>query len=120
MHLVETGRPTNAAIHRTDRDSNDSAPGNGGYENSIAHGLPYTYTFTWTPPATNVGNITIYVAANAGVGNPPSQTGDHIYSTQYTLTPFGWRRSTPAIMSGGIVNASEFGGFSAACGGLLD
>src|SRR5580658_2901010 len=85
----------------------------GGYENSITHGLPYTYTFTWTPPATSVGNITIYVAANAGVGNPPSQDGDHIYATTYTLTPAS-AGVAPAISSGGIVSAGAFGGFTAA------
>jgi uncharacterized protein (TIGR03437 family) len=88
----------------------------GGYENSIAHGLPYTYTFTWTPPATNVGNVTVYVAANAGVGNPPSQDGDHIYATTYTLTPAS-TGPAPAISSGGIVSAGAFGGFSSATAG---
>jgi len=46
-----------------------------------------TYQFTWTPPATNVGNITFYIAGNAGVGGPPTQNGDHIYATTYTVTP---------------------------------
>ncbi|MGA7235432.1 MAG: choice-of-anchor V domain-containing protein [Bryobacteraceae bacterium] len=88
-----------------------------GYSNSIAHGLPYTYSFTWTPPATNVGNITIYVAGNAANGDLTSN-GDHIYSTKYTLTPSaGGGGSAPAIMSGGIVSASAFGGFSAATAG---
>lgn len=115
--LKPVGQLTLQYIEQTGTQT-DSAPGNGGYENSIAHGLPYTYNFTWTPPSTNVGNITIYVAANAGVGNPPSQTGDHIYSTHYTLTPSsGGGGSTPAIMSGGIVSASAFGGFSAAAAG---
>jgi uncharacterized protein (TIGR03437 family) len=88
----------------------------GGYENSIAHGLPYTYNFMWTPPATNVGNITIYVAGNAGVGNPPTDVGDHIYATTYTLTPAS-AGAAPAISSGGIVSAGAFGGFTAATAG---
>jgi len=46
-----------------------------------------TYQFNWTPPATNVGNITIYVAGNAGVGGEPNANGDHIYATFFTLTP---------------------------------
>jgi uncharacterized protein (TIGR03437 family) len=88
----------------------------GGYANSITHGLPYTYTFMWTPPATSVGNITIYVAGNAGVGNPPIQTGDHIYATTYTLTPAA-AGPPPTISSGGIVSAGAFGGFAAATAG---
>ena len=46
-----------------------------------------TYQFNWTPPATNAGNITIWVAGNAGVPGPPNQNGDHIYTNKYTLTP---------------------------------
>jgi uncharacterized protein (TIGR03437 family) len=87
-----------------------------GYTNSVAHGLPYTYSFTWMPPATNVGNVTIYVAGNAGVGNPPVSTGDHIYATKYTLTP-STGGTAPAISAGGIVSAGAFGGFAAATAG---
>jgi len=45
-----------------------------------------TYEFDWTPPASNVGNITIYVAGNAANGDL-QPTGDHIYSATYTLAP---------------------------------
>jgi len=96
--------------------STDTPGTPGGYENSITHGLPYTFTFMWTPPATNVGNVTIYVAGNAGVGNPPSDVGDHIYATKYTLTP-STGGTAPAISSGGIVSAGAFGGFAAATAG---
>jgi len=78
-----------------------------GFENSVAHGLPYTYSFTWTPPATNVGNITIYVAGNAGVGNPPIVTGDHVYAKTYTLAP-STGGTAPAISAGGVVNGASF------------
>ncbi|MGO9260012.1 MAG: choice-of-anchor V domain-containing protein [Bryobacteraceae bacterium] len=57
-----------------------------GYLSTMGTGSA-TYQFTWTPPATNVGNITFYVAGDAGVGNPPTQVGDHVYATAYTLTP---------------------------------
>jgi uncharacterized protein (TIGR03437 family) len=45
-----------------------------------------TYEFDWTPPASNFGNITIYVAGNAANGDL-TPNGDHIYSATYTLTP---------------------------------
>jgi uncharacterized protein (TIGR03437 family) len=45
-----------------------------------------TYQFDWTPPASDVGNVTIYLAGNAGVGGVPTANNDHIYSTTYTLT----------------------------------
>jgi uncharacterized protein (TIGR03437 family) len=87
-----------------------------GYDSSLNH-MPYKFTFTWTPPATNVGNITIYVAGNAANGDL-TDNGDHVYSTKYTLTPSsGGGGTAPAIMSGGVVSASAFGGFSAATAG---
>ena len=71
-----------------------------------------TYQFDWTPPATNVGNIVIYVAGNAGIGgaNNPVVNGDHVYTTTYTLTP-STASSPPSIFSGGVVSAESFGGF---------
>jgi uncharacterized protein (TIGR03437 family) len=88
-----------------------------GFTNSVGK-LPYTFNFTWMPPATDVGNVTIYVAGNAGVGIPANANGDHVYSTKYTLTPAsGGGGSAPAIQSGGIVSASAFGGFAAATAG---
>lgn len=67
-----------------------------------------TYQFDWTPPATNVGNIVIYVAGNAGLGQPPIVTGDHVYTAKYTLTPAS-ASGTPTISQGGVVSASDFG-----------
>jgi uncharacterized protein (TIGR03437 family) len=62
-----------------------------------------SYQIDWTPPATNVGNITFYVAGNAGVPGPPNVAGDHIYTTKYTLTPSAGG-STPTIS--GVSNAA--------------
>lgn len=57
-----------------------------------------TYQFNWTPPPTYVGPITFYVAGNAGVPGPPNASGDHIYSTTYTLA------QSPTIT--GVANAA--------------
>jgi uncharacterized protein (TIGR03437 family) len=46
---------------------------------------PGKYEFDWNPPATDVGPVTIYVAANAANGDL-TQNGDHIYTATYTLT----------------------------------
>jgi uncharacterized protein (TIGR03437 family) len=71
-----------------------------------------TIQVTWTPPATAVGNIHIYVAANAA--NADNQnTGDHIYTADYVLTAEG------AVGSGSppaITNVSSASGFSATAG----
>ena len=47
---------------------------------------PGKYEFDWNPPATDVGPVTIYVAANAANGDL-TQNGDHIYTATYTLAP---------------------------------
>lgn len=42
------------------------------------------FEFDWTPPATDIGPVVIYVAANAADGdNTPAH--DHIYTTKYAL-----------------------------------
>ena len=71
-----------------------------GYQHTMGAGSG-TYQFDWTPPATNVGNITIYVAGNAGVGGPPNANGDHIYATTFTLTP-AVASNGPIISPGGV------------------
>ena len=49
------------------------------------------YTFTWTPPATNVGPVHFYVAGNAVTGKLPltASGADHVYTASYVLTPAG-------------------------------
>jgi uncharacterized protein (TIGR03437 family) len=67
-----------------------------------------TINVTWTPPATNVGTVTLYVAANAANGNPGTQPlGDHIYTASLQLTPAGGG-NPPTISAGGVVSASAF------------
>ncbi len=70
----------------------------------------YTYTFDWTPPATNVGNIVLYAAGNASSNGTTSQTAGHIYTTSLTLTPAAsGGGNTPSISSsGGVVNGATF------------
>jgi uncharacterized protein (TIGR03437 family) len=54
----------------------------------IEHNNPFTtntITVTWTPPATDMGGVHIYVAANAANGDG-NNTGDHIYAANYALT----------------------------------
>ena len=74
-----------------------------------------TYEFDWTPPASDVGAITIYVAGNAANGSG-NETGDHIYTASYTLTPASFG-GTPAITSNGVVSAAAFGGFTSVAPG---
>jgi len=75
----------------------------------IEHSSPYTTNriqVSWTAPPTNVGNIHIYVAANAANGNM-TETGDHIYTNHYVLTP-ACSDAKPTIGDGGIISAYDF------------
>ncbi|HEY2013204.1 MAG TPA: choice-of-anchor V domain-containing protein [Bryobacteraceae bacterium] len=65
-----------------------------------------TYQFDWTPPTSNVGDVTVYVAANAANGDNQN-TGDHIYTAKYTLTPAA-AGSAPAIQQNGVTSAASF------------
>jgi uncharacterized protein (TIGR03437 family) len=68
------------------------------------------YTFTWTPPATNVGKVHFYVAGNAVNNNLQADGGDHVYTAEYILSPVLCSGQTPAITS--IDSASAYGGYS--------
>jgi uncharacterized protein (TIGR03437 family) len=72
----------------------------------ITHSQPSslpTFEFEWTPPATDSGEIRIYVAANAANGNG-EPTGDRIHTASITLTPATSDSNRPAIKQGGIVD----------------
>src|SRR5438067_2785004 len=79
----------------------------------IEHSQPFlanTIKVTWTAPSSNVGPVTIYVAANAANGDA-NNTGDHIYAAKLQLCPGSGCGSTtnpPAISAGGVVSASAF------------
>jgi uncharacterized protein (TIGR03437 family) len=77
-----------------------------GYDASRGHTGSQTYEFDWTPPATNSGNVTVYVSGNAANGDI-LMTGDHIYNTSFTLTPAG-AGNTPTIDAGGVVSGASF------------
>jgi uncharacterized protein (TIGR03437 family) len=65
-----------------------------------------TYQFDWTPPATDAGDITVYVAGNAANGDL-TNNGDHIYTTTYTLTSSA-AGNTPTIADNGVVSGASF------------
>ncbi len=47
----------------------------------------HTFSFNWTAPATNIGNIRFYTAGNATDNNNDS-LGDYVYKTNQLVTPF--------------------------------
>jgi uncharacterized protein (TIGR03437 family) len=66
-----------------------------------------SFQFNWTPPATDVGSVVVYVAANAANGDN-NTTGDHIYLQRYTLSvaaPTPPPPPAPAITA--VVNAAS-------------
>jgi uncharacterized protein (TIGR03437 family) len=92
-----------------------------GWGASVAHKGSYSFQVYWTPPATDVGNVTLYVAGNASNSAntaAPNVTTGHIYTANLTLTPSSAPPSNPpAISAGGIVSAGNFGAFTSAAPG---
>jgi uncharacterized protein (TIGR03437 family) len=74
-----------------------------------ATGAGFTFEVTWTPPATNVGDVIFYAAGNAANGNFQN-TGDFIYTTNKTISPVAVTAQLPVINANGVVTALEFGG----------
>lgn len=99
--ICETGRAapcTSATViqYATHTQAGTRAGTNGGVD----------FLVDWTPPATDVGKITLYAAGNAANGNN-SDTGDRIYTTSLELSPAA-SVTAPAITSGGVVNAASY------------
>ncbi|HTB10404.1 MAG TPA: choice-of-anchor V domain-containing protein [Bryobacteraceae bacterium] len=72
------------------------------------------YTFTWTPPATNIGNVHFYVAGNAVNGNLQADAGDHVYTNSFVLTPavaFTCTNTTAPVITS-VDSASGYGGYN--------
>jgi uncharacterized protein (TIGR03437 family) len=72
-----------------------------GYEASGATPGSFTFNFTWTPPANDVGTVTLYAAGNAVTG-ADVVTGTQTYLTSVQLSPAG----PPAIAA--VVNDAGF------------
>jgi uncharacterized protein (TIGR03437 family) len=62
-----------------------------------------TFQFDWTPPATNAGPVTFFVAGNAANGDA-NLTGDLIYTSSVQLTPA--IPAAPSVTAGNIVSAA--------------
>jgi uncharacterized protein (TIGR03437 family) len=73
------------------------------------------YTFTWTPPVGNVGNVHFYVAGNSVNNNLLADAGDHVYTNNYVLTPaaagFTCTNTTAPVITS-IDSASGYGGYN--------
>ena len=90
----------------TDAPASGCTTKNGGTLEWIEHTLTgyyssatppsYTYKFSWTPPATNIGAVTLYAAGNAVTGNLVV-TGTETYLTSLQLSPGTGSNSTPDV-----------------------
>src|ERR1051326_4928284 len=87
----------------------NGCPANTGVQ-FIEHSNPFrtnTISVQWMAPVTNVGTVTVFVAANAANGDGTSN-GDHIYTTKLQLSPLspsGNKPSVAAVVSAGAFNA---------------
>ncbi|MCP5116290.1 MAG: hypothetical protein GY953_36135, partial [bacterium] len=96
----------------------DLAPADTGTDVELASGIQYlahsiegprtngTFEFDWTPPATDAGPVTFYVAANAA-NNDGGRGGDRIHARSFELQPAA-ARPMPTISDGGVVHGATF------------
>jgi uncharacterized protein (TIGR03437 family) len=76
----------------------------------ISHFIAGTqWEFDWVTPATSVGNVRVYVAANAANGNG-SSSGDRIFLRNFTLTPAVTAPPAPQFRATQPVQQSFLGG----------
>ncbi len=62
-----------------------------------------SFQFDWTPPATNAGPVTLYVAGNAANGDN-NLTNDNIYTSSVQLNPV--TPVAPVVPTGGVMSAA--------------
>jgi len=65
-----------------------------------------SFSFDWTPPATNVGDVKVYIAGNAANGNIQF-TGDRIFLNSFTLSPEVPISGPPVLAPNGIFQAFD-------------
>ncbi|TSA50602.1 MAG: T9SS C-terminal target domain-containing protein [Sphingobacteriales bacterium] len=75
-----------AALINTTNTSLNTTTLNRWYVGHKSAGATKTWTFNWTAPATNAGDLTFYVAALCANNNSNS-TGDHCYTTSAIFQP---------------------------------
>jgi len=76
----------------------------------ISHSRPSnanTFEVEWTAPATDVGPVRFYVAANAANFNG-QQSGDKIYTANYTVTPRVEGPPPVITETNGVTNGASF------------
>lgn len=66
-----------------------------------------TFEVDWTPPATDVGPVRLYVAGNGANGNGQN-SGDHIYTSMVELTPAASGTKPTILSSRGVTNGASF------------
>jgi hypothetical protein len=90
MTAVRTAKPSAGVgkFKAADKNSNVRKSGSKSYPSQIndLNGSKgkVKYLVDWTPPPTNVGKITLYLAGVGGVGDP---AGDSVYTGKLTLSP---------------------------------
>jgi hypothetical protein len=90
MTAVKTSTPSTGEGMFTAVDNNSDVRSSGtkSYASQIndkqGKTLKVKYLIDWTPPNTNVGKITLYVA---GIGGTGSRDADSVYTRHLTLTP---------------------------------
>ena len=77
-------------------------------EHTLEGAARNTFNFSWTSPTSDVGEVVVYVAGN-GANGDGRNSGDHIYTNSYTLSPATAPQNQPSIAAqNGVVNGASF------------
>ncbi|MEP7362948.1 MAG: choice-of-anchor V domain-containing protein [Acidobacteriota bacterium] len=70
---------------------------------------PVTFDVEWTPPASGLGDVKLYVAANASNGDDKETSGDHIYTAVLDVAALAGPPKKPQLaFSAAVVNGASF------------
>jgi len=86
MVALKTSDNTSVGTFTAATGSKKSTVGNRNYIEHSARSTTGVWTFQWTAPNSDVGEIKFYVAGNS-CENPSSSSGDNIYTNQISITP---------------------------------
>lgn len=89
-----------------------------GYNASNSTPGSYTYTFSWTPPATDVGTVTLYAAGEAVTG-ADVVTGTETYLATLQLSPVAPPAITGVVSDAGFASPVAAGSWVAIFGSNL-
>ena len=100
INVTDAAKTQTASVMVSGKSRNNLTHKSGGGTSSSGAA---TFNFSWTAPATDVGNVTMYFTGNAS-DNLNNKTGDYIYGSSQVFTP--------VVVPSGISEVSQLHGLT--------